>query len=278
MPGRSRYRSRGGRRSSYRSAGAERAMQHIREAEELTRELGGADQDVKQYFFNLSAGQRSHVLSLYGLKYGEEARQYAEQTIPRWESGQRKMAGQTASRLFNLLPPLMPIHEKYRLTESLWRHVGPQSKRRLRIGLDAAEADVIGKVQEHIEGVVSSYQIPEGLARRFDWITAGDVAVKQQLLNHLQVQEKALVVEGARQQLPVMLEHLRRDVAGDTKRLAQILKVGKHELEVLIDRNTSGASLEDWKPPTVQAPQSMTWLWWLIGIGAVVAFFALRKN
>ena len=253
-------------------------MQHIREAEELTRELGGVDHDVKQYFFNLPPTQRAHVLTLYGLKFGEEARQYAEETIPRWQSGRRKMAGQTASRLFNLLPPLMPLQEKYRLTESLWRHVGPQSKRRLRVGLDVGEADVIAKVQEHIEGVVGGYQIPDGLSRRFDWLAAGDVAVKQQLLNQLQAQEKALVVEGARQQLPVMLEHLKRDAAGDTKRLAQILRVGKHELEVLIDRNASGASLEDWKPAAKHSPQSFAWVWWLLGIGAVIAFFILRKH
>lgn len=253
-------------------------MQHIREAEELTRELGGTDQDVKQYFFNLPPGERARVLGLYGQKYGEDARQYAEETIPRWQSGQRKMAGQTASRLFNLLPPLMPLEAKYRLTEGLWRHVGPQSKRRLRVGLDAAESDVIDKVREHIESVVSGYQIPESLARRFDWISAGDVAIKQQILNQLQIQEKALVVEGARQQLPVMLDHLRRDTSGDTKRLAQILKVGKHELEVLIDRTVSGATLEEWRPSITQSSPSFAWLWWLLGIGALIAFFAFKKH
>lgn len=32
--------------------GLERALQHIREGEELSRELGGTDKDVKQYFFS----------------------------------------------------------------------------------------------------------------------------------------------------------------------------------------------------------------------------------
>jgi len=120
------------------------------------------------------------------------------------------MAGQTAARLFKLMPPLMPLAKKCELTESLWRQVGTASKRRLRVGLDADLEATVGKVREHIDGVVFGYQIPGALTRQFQWLSSGDVGVKQQMLNHLQDLEKRLVVEAARQQLPVMLEHLSR--------------------------------------------------------------------
>jgi hypothetical protein len=282
MAGRSRYRS-GYKRGSRgfrgrRSAGIERAKQHIREAEELSRELGGTDKDVKEYFFRLTHVERARVLHLYGQKHGEKARQYAEETIPTWQSGRVKMAGQTAARLFDLLPPLMPLQEKYRLAENLWRHVGPRSKRRLRVGLDTTVDDAVSRTREHIEGIVSGYVIPDNLTRRFNWLAAGDVGLKQQLLNHLQELEKKMVVEDARQHLPVMLDHLRRDAANHTARLARTLTVGNHELEILIDRSASGAHLEDWRPQGASPKSSLAWLWWLIGIVAVVAFFALRKK
>jgi hypothetical protein len=257
----------------------ERALQHIREAEELTKELGGTDKDVKEYFFQLSHAELTRVLQLYGQRHGEKARQYAEETIPRWRSGSVKMAGQTAARLFDLLPPLMPLSEKYRLAENLWRHVGPSSKRRLRVGLDASAEDAIAMARDHIEGVVSSYVIPDSLSRRFNWLAAGDVGVKQQILNHLQSLEKKLVVEDVRQHLPVMLDHLRKDVSQTTARLARILKIGKHELEILVDRNIRGTGLEDWKPERAPTSSgSSGWIWVVVGLIAAALFFALRKK
>src|SRR5947207_1830761 len=103
MAGRSRYRSGGSRSRRYSkrsSAGYERAKQHIREAKELTLQLGGMDKDVKEYFFRLSQAERSRVLLLYGQKHGEDARQYAEETMPLWQSGRVTMSGQNAARLF----------------------------------------------------------------------------------------------------------------------------------------------------------------------------------
>lgn len=269
-----RRRSRGG----YRSYGSERAIQHIREAEALSRELGGTDKDVKEYFFNLRPDQLAKILTLYGLKHGDEARSYAEQTIRKWQTGTVKMSGMVASRLFNLLPPIMPIEEKYRLTENLWKHVGPSSKRLLRVGINSSPDDVLDKVRDHIDGVVTGYQIPSSLANRFQWISAGDVTVKQQLLNHLQVLEKSLVVEGARQQLPVMLAHLKSEAGNNTHRLSQILQIGKHELEIRVDRDASGVTLEAWRPPaSPKAASNGNWVWWLLGAAAVVAFFLFRK-
>src|SRR6266700_1037152 len=107
-------------RSRYRNAGIEHAMRHIEEARELSRELGGTDEDVKEYFFSLRSSQLLRILDAYEGQYGKEARKYAEETIPAWRSGRRKMSGQNASRLFHLLPRFMPLERKYALIESLW--------------------------------------------------------------------------------------------------------------------------------------------------------------
>ncbi|HEY3778274.1 MAG TPA: hypothetical protein VGL35_09460 [Rhizomicrobium sp.] len=231
-------------------------MQHIREAHELSRELGGTDQDVKAYFFSLPSDQLKYVLDLYQQEHGLQAREYAELTIPKWRTSSVKMSGQTAERLFNLLPPLMPLQAKYQLTENLWKHVGPKSKRRLRIGLDANLESVLEAIRTHIAEVVIRYQIPEQLERRFEWLSAGDVSVKQDLLNHVRNVERALVVESAKVHLPVLLRHLSSAEGSYTTRAAQILAVGKHELEVLIDKAASGVALEEWSPVSLRGGRS----------------------
>lgn len=266
---------RGAGRSYSRNYG--RALQHIEEAKQLTRELGGTDQDVKAYFFALSGTELKAVLDAYEARHGAKARQYAEQAIPKWRSGRVTMSGMVGSRLFSLLPPRMPLAEKYRLTENLWRHIGPSSKRVLRIGLDADLETVLDAARAHIDEVVAHYMIPDDLERRFSWLSAGDVGVKQQLLNHVRQLEKSLVVDGARAQLPVMLAHMSSEDAAHTHRLAQVLKVGKHELELLVDKTASGVRLETWTPREIMGRKSVSggepswaWLWWLIGIGALL--------
>jgi hypothetical protein len=129
---RRRYRSRG------REARIEHAMRHIREAAELSRELGGTDRDVKEYFFGLPQSQLLQILNAYEGKYGKEARRYAQKAIPSWRSGQCKMSGLNASRLFSLLPRFMPLERKYALIESLWIKFAPRSEYSVSFGRNAS--------------------------------------------------------------------------------------------------------------------------------------------
>ncbi|MES0039644.1 hypothetical protein NKJ74_31180 [Mesorhizobium sp. M0046] len=175
---------------SGRDYGRERALQHIEDARRLSFELGGTDEDVKRYFFSLSSSELSKILAEYGRQYGAQAQDYASNTMYKWRTGQTKMSGTVAERLFNLLPPRMPLSEKYKLTEGLWKHFGPSSKRVMRVGHDADLEQVILMARQHIEEVVTHYQIPEQIERRFNWLSSGDVGVKQELLNHVRSMER----------------------------------------------------------------------------------------
>lgn len=267
------------RRVNYRSRsiGHERARLHIAAARRLTQELGGTDQDVKQYFFNLPTNEFRSILDAYGQKYGAGARDYAEKTIDKWRTGRVQMGGMVAERLFDLLPPRMPLTVKYQLVENLWKHVGPRSKKTVRIGLDAEVDQVLNTVRSHLDNVVIHYKIPADLEARFNWLAAGDSQVKQDLLNHLQQYEKALVTEGARLQLPVMFEHLRSQAGQHTHRLAQVLKIGNHELELALDKNASGVSIvEPWilARSSVGPPANYKWLWWVVAAIVIIFLFA----
>jgi len=273
-----------GRYYNREDRGREIARQHVLEAEQLSRELGGTDQDVKSYFFSLPARELQIILDLYEHHYGSQARMYANATIANWRSGRRRMSGQTATRLFRLLPPVMPLQKKYELITNLWDHCGPSSKKILRVGLDADVDEILSHVRQHIEGVVVHYRIPDNLEKRFEWLSAGDSRVKQDLLGHLRQREKSLVIEGARLQLPVMLTHLRGEQGINTHRLAQVLKVGRHELEMTLDKDFSGVTLID--PPTRSSPSygpstssgATNWVWWIIGISLFLfLFFITRK-
>lgn len=219
-------------------------MEHIAAAKRLTAELGGIDQAVKSYFFSLPPVELAAILDDYQRAYGSKAHQYAIDTIPKWRIDRVQMSGMVAERLFNLLPPRMPLVVKYKLVEGLWHHVGPSSKHRIRVGADANVADIIELARSKITEFVVNYKISSNLESRFNWLSAGDVSVKQMLLSHVQEVEKTIVVEAVRAQVPVMLDHLRSS-GSHTGRLAQIVRVGKHELELLMDKTVTGARIED---------------------------------
>lgn len=146
--------------------------------------------------------------------------------------------------------------------------------------LDAGIEQVLDAVRKHIDDVVVRYKIPEGLERRFNWLAAGDAHVKQDLLNHLQQYEKALVFEGARLEVPVLLAHLRGEAGQHTHRLAQVLKIGNHELELAIDKSASGVIVvEPWVArPAAAITEAVNykWLWWVAAAIAILLFLLHR--
>ena len=70
--------------------GYERARQHINEAAELSRELGGIDKEIKEFFFAMSAINLASFFDAYEEKYGLQRREYAEQAHIKWKTGQTK--------------------------------------------------------------------------------------------------------------------------------------------------------------------------------------------
>lgn len=258
------------------SPGLEAALQHIEDAKELSRELGGTDRDVKQYFFSLSKTQLRPILDEYERRYGRSKREYAEHAMPRWKSGRTKMSGLVAGRLYDLLPPRMPMSAKYDLTKTLWESYCPKSHKALRIGPTAAQDDVINAVRNHIFSTIENYVIPDPLQRRFSWLSSGDVEVQQQLLNHFLNLEKEQAVAGTAQQLPVMLKHLRE--SGDQIRgMKQSIEIGKHRFDLIYDTRAIELRFEE---PTVarlaNSPSSdsdWSWIWWIVGIAALIYFF-----
>lgn len=269
---RDRYRR--GYRTDY---GYERAQQHIREGQELSRQLGGTDKDVKAYFFSLSRSELAAVLAAYELEYGWEKRDYAERTLADWRSGARQMSGLVAGRLFDLLPPRMPFDKKYDLVANLWREMGPSSHKILRIGMDAMPAQIIAAVELHVMTVVQSYSIPERLQKRFGWLTAGDVHVKEQLLNALRDMERRQTVDLCQLQIPTMLSHMRQH-ADKTQRLAQVLEIGKHKVELLYDSKSSGVTPEEpsfSNDSSAAGGNGYAWVPWII-IGIVIVYLLSR--
>lgn len=215
------------------------AQQHIEEAERLSKELGGTDSDVKAYFFGLKDEALAAVLDEYERKYGKDKRRYAEQTLPDWRNGQRKMSGRVAERLFDLLPPLMPLDTKFDMVRALWQTYSPRSHGCFVIGPDCDPLVASTEIERQLLREVTEYRIPDPLAKRFKWLSSGDVEVSQQLLNHFLSEERALIVSDARSRTQIILSHVNSGGRW-TDRIRQEYRIGNHRLELFFDPRATG--------------------------------------
>ena len=216
----------GSKRKRYVS---QEALRHIEEARHFSSEVGGVDGDVKRFFFSLSAYELEALLKEYGQKYGEDTRQYAVEAYPHWKSGRRQMSGLVAKRLFDLLPNRMPLSTRYELVRKLWEHFCPKSHEVFYVGTGANMAQLQSRVSAHLEKVVQDYYISEILAEKFQWLSGGDVQVRQQLQNYFQQLKKAFLAEALRNRLDVLASHLNDCPEGHT---FQTIKLGNHVIEI----------------------------------------------
>jgi hypothetical protein len=261
--------------SSYRDAGIERAMQHIREAKELSRELGGTDVDVKEYFFSLPWSELLPILNAYERQYGRAARDYAEETIPDWRSGRRKMSGQNASRLFHLLPRFMPLERKYALIESLWTKFAPRSEYSVSFGRDADAHAIKEIVGEHVNATVNEHNIPDTLQCRFKWLADGDSQVMQQLLNHFLMRDRQQAISVSAAIVSLILPHAQNSDA--LQGFRRELKIGGHTVHVFFDPRATEVKLTPGAPRYI-TPRNYYWIGGLLFVAVIIVLIWLFKG
>lgn len=256
-------RRRGYSRSSY---GTERAKRHIQEARAFSHEVGHADEAIKAAFFRLSGRALNYLLDKYGEIYGDAARDYARDTIPKWRLGTVQMSGMVAQRLFDLLPPYMSAEDKNKIVESIWKWYGPRSSKYFYIGPDTNADAIVADLESYFERLTVLYPIPETLKGRFDWLSDNDAAAKERLLNHFMDRQRETAIASARLNIPMMLASMKTDAEGKISKLSHTVFVGNHQVEIKADILRSGFISSDYPNDFVRPPMKVSAT---IGLGLV---------
>ena len=169
--------------------GYERARQHIQEAAELSRELGGIDKEIKQFFFQMPPDELKLFFDAYEKVHGLQRREYAAEAHIKWKSGQTKMSGMVASRIIDLLPPFMPVDLKLQLVEKFWLN-SQNYKEIYLLAPQGTESAVISTyLREHYAPVIENLKIPDNMKKRFRWLAAQDAAIVERLISEVKAVE-----------------------------------------------------------------------------------------
>ena len=231
--------------SSYQGkAGQAAAREQIEQARAFSRELGGTDADVKAYFFSLSDSVLDEVLSAYGKATTPEAESWARQTFPRWKSGATQMSGLVAQKLFALLPPRMPPAKRLELAENIWQQFGPRSVSKFTVGPNADVKAVLDAVYARLDTAIEAYQIPEEIRARFEWLSAGNMKVKELLFNYFLAMERKIASEKLQQELPVLQKQM-REYGNKTVSIRTTIDIQRHSVIIYIDRRLDSVFCED---------------------------------
>ena len=207
-----------GRRRS-KSAGQYAREKHVREAEQLTRELGGADQIVKSWFFSASDDDLKAVLDEYERQFGAGRRAYAEGAIDQWMTGRRRMSGVVAERLFKVIPRFMPAADRLRIAEHLWRHLLRNERVLLEVNPQAPEDEIIASIVHHVASAEVSAAHIESYRERFEWLEDGEVLALNDILAHLARLHRDAVIAAASNKVSMLVSHLRTnaDIDGEIR-------------------------------------------------------------
>ena len=155
------------------------ARQHILDAENLHQKYGGAFDLVKADFLGMAHQRMNALLDAYGEQHGVKARSYAVTALPKWRSGQVTMAGQTMTRLFDLLPRFLGNEEKLALIKTL-RQQALSRLRRQQIRMKIDDRRDLVHVAHQVIGIVvrvGQIEIPADFAEVQGWMSQGDAQV-----------------------------------------------------------------------------------------------------
>lgn len=234
------YRSRKSRRS-YSSYGS----QHISQRDSLSRTFAGIDKDIEKIFLSLENSTLNSLLASYSEKFGKSAEIYARTTYQKWRSGSVKMSGQTASRLLELLPPLLPASTKFELIRKLRQGHFKKRSIYIKADVDNWKQSLIKPIQELV-AESSSFSLPAEILIKARWLSDGDSASAERLLVAAEQEEAAIRVAFLEDEMR-RIESILRDLDA-TRRMSHTIELpqGSITLNIELPARTLVQRLTDW--------------------------------
>lgn len=165
----------------YRSHRSYYGSYAVSKRQELSSTFGGIDRDVERLFLNLDRDDLDELFAYYEEEHGRSAATYARNTYPKWKRREVQLSGQTAERLLNLLPPLLPFETRFELVKKLRTS---NFRRMIRHVNTTPEGwrDALGPAIAEVVSHGSTANIKEGVKQRVAWLADGDVAAAEKLM------------------------------------------------------------------------------------------------
>lgn len=211
----------------------------------LTRQFSGIDKDIERHFLSLDFSALNRLFDTYGKFYGAKPEEYARNTYEKWRSGAVKISGQTASRLMELLPPVLAPNARFDLIKKL----RAAQFRKQYLQVQSTPATWRQDLLKPIQGLVSAsatFSLPEALLEKAKWLADGDAIAVQALLAAAEQEEAAirlLYIEEEMRRIGALLQDI-----DASRRMSHTLKLPQGDITINIElpQRTLLQRLTDW--------------------------------
>lgn len=176
------------RRRGYRKSWA---SSHVSQRNALSSTFGGIDKDVERLFLALDRDDLEDLLEEYAEDYGQVPAQYARDTFPKWKKGTVRMSGKVAERLLKLVPPRLPLTDRFDLVKKLRQANFSKTYKTVYTTPETWRQDLVPAIRELVEHGQSA-SISEAVKERADWLADGDTAAAERLLDQAMHEEARL--------------------------------------------------------------------------------------
>lgn len=155
------------------------------------------------------------------------------------------MSGQTASRLLELLPPLLPASTKFELIRKLRQGHFKKRSIYIKADVDNWKQSLIKPIQELV-AESSSFSLPAEILIKARWLSDGDSASAERLLVAAEQEEAAIRVAFLEDEMR-RIESILRDLDA-TRRMSHTIELpqGSITLNIELPARTLVQRLTDW--------------------------------
>lgn len=183
------------------------------------------------------------------------------------------MSELVAQRLFNLLPPRMPTDTKLELAGNIWRHFWPSSARYFTVGPTADAKSVVDAISAKLNAAIQTHHRTRS-GSVFEWLSSGDVKVKEELLNYFLKMEQYFVISKLHQELPLLQKQL-KDYAEQTVSVRTKLQIHHNSVEIWIDHRLGDKYREGLPSKMPIASPAPGAIWKIILVIIIMATFVI---
>jgi len=163
------------------------AIDHVHAYEMLSFKLGPIVDNVRDAFFELSEESLHSLLMVYRNKYGHKPADYALEAYPIWKSGKRKMSGQTAQRLLDLIPKYLTSEQRFTMVKKLCDYHSETIDHYISVDKDNIN-QAFSEVEKAINKIKKSHSlkyIPEDVLETVKWLNDADIVVTRSMLSQI---------------------------------------------------------------------------------------------
>lgn len=184
-----------------------RWVRHVSRFSELKWTLGDAVDEIREAFLQLGGFSMGHLMAEYGERYGEPAKRYAQETLPKWRGGTVELSGQTMERLVELVPPFLSASERFALLEKILKR-NPVYPPTVRVdingkepGIGLANLDLALAGMRHTDALA---HLPSKVMETATWLYANDITAARAMLAEVESRKNEVMRASAVRELDLL--------------------------------------------------------------------------